>query len=495
MGRILKCLMRLLAAFGIGLLLMVAVLVAIYVVGFDDARQSDDPSWTSDGQLTIVALGDSYMSGEGAEEFLVDTDGPDNKCRRAAHAYPFLIAKELRAQLTTAACSGAEVENIASVAVPGVITPVPQANAEGRQQIEALKEHPEADLVLLSVGGNDAKFAQIIQNCMGFRKHCSDVGGYWLENLRQVTMPRLEILLAEIRGLAPQARILVMTYPEPFAVAQLDCSEIGLSQDEIGFIGKFVSTLKLHIDKAAVEAGAEPIDMVSAFDGYGLCSGTATPAINGWDPQKPSSLTWDPVDVLRGSFHPTAFGHELMAQRILDHLEKFPLRSDGELPPRPPLPTGDDPVEEGTPWSSTPPNDCTPYVVGKTDVANNDQSFGLVGASPGSRVCYRIGNDPFTVGTTGDDGSLDIEFPRPPVHGESGLRQVIHQQSDGEWWLLQMHATIGAPPQPLPDPISAWLGGSTQLCFAIVGALVIATTIGAILLWLARRLRNGAAST
>ncbi|MDT0168452.1 SGNH/GDSL hydrolase family protein [Pseudarthrobacter sp. BRE9] len=468
------------------MLIGVAIVSVVYVGFVPAAHQSSVSEWTPDKELTIVAMGDSYMSGEGAEAFLVGTDGPDNKCRQAAHAYPFRVAQELRAELVFVPCSGAVVENIASAAEPGILTPAPHPRSDGRQQIEALKEHPDAELVLLSVGGNDARFAEIISMCMGINHQCSDAGGMWLENLRQVIMPRLELLLHEIRATAPRARILVMTYPSPLAAQQMECASIGLSESEIGFVARFVDTLKRHIDQAAIEAGAESIDLTGAFDGFGLCSDSTTPAINGWHPQKPAVMTLDPVDVVRGSFHPTAYGHRLMAERILAHLDTF-RPTPGEVPPIPPTATGVPPDETGSPWSryGLPPNDCTPAVNGKESLESDDPSLDLRGAWPGTTLCYRIGNDRFSRAVVDVDGTVQLEFSRPPVLGESGRRQIIYQRADGGWWLLEVNSSMNAPP-PEVDLISAWFGGKPQLVFSGVGACLALTLMGAVVLWFIR---------
>lgn len=480
MGRIV---LRLLGAFGVGVVLLLLGAVGVYAAAFSAARGDLQPTWTSDGQMTIVALGDSYMSGEGAEAFLPGTDGPDNKCRRSSHAYPFLVAEALRADLVFVPCSGAVVEHIASVTVAGVLSPTPHPHSEGLQQIEALKQSPDADMVLLSVGGNDAKFAEIIQMCMGFRKQCSDVGEAWLENLRDVIVPRLEILLDEIRMTAPQARILVTSYPAPLDIQQRECGELGLAEGEVGFVGKFVDTLKEHLNQAAVAAGAELIDMTAVFDGYSLCSNTATPALNAWDPQKPQALTLDPVDILRGSYHPTEYGHQLMAQRILDHLEDFQ-RPAGEQPPVPPT-TGAPPVEAGTPWSPWPSNPCTPGVTREEASVDDNQSIELTGAAPGTQICYRTGNDPFTATTVAAaaDGTVVIQFSRPPVRGQGGLRQIFYMSGTGDWILLEIHSSIAASAPPPVDTISAWFGGHTQMWLALAATLLVSTAAGGFIIW------------
>ena len=108
-------------------LALLVVLVAGRVVARDasSADPADEPVLRADrggGALRIVALGDSYMSGEGAGTFFRGTDrGRSDACRRAPTAYPVRVARALAARpparydgacLTFVACSGARTWNI-----------------------------------------------------------------------------------------------------------------------------------------------------------------------------------------------------------------------------------------------------------------------------------------------------------------------------------------------------------------------------------------------
>src|SRR5690606_34275109 len=65
--------------------------------------------------VEYVALGDSYASGLGTREYIDDGSG----CSRSDHAYPSLLADEIGADLTFAACSGATTADLVSSQLGG----------------------------------------------------------------------------------------------------------------------------------------------------------------------------------------------------------------------------------------------------------------------------------------------------------------------------------------------------------------------------------------
>lgn len=126
--------------------------------------------------ILVVAMGDSYASGEGnprnVEAWL--RDGPpfspywdDDACNRSVLGAPSLAALALEQSsprtsvtLVNVTCSGATVAR----GILGVQTAAAQT-ATQIEQAAAIIQGEEADVVLLSVGGNDVGFTSVLQAC------------------------------------------------------------------------------------------------------------------------------------------------------------------------------------------------------------------------------------------------------------------------------------------------------------------------------------------
>lgn len=127
--------------------------------------------------LLILALGDSYASGEGNPRNVLswlrrggdltpywDDDG----CHRSARGAPALAARALESAsdrtsvtLVYLACSGASVD-------AGLLGPQPDAGvptSQIEQAVAVLGRRP-VDLVLLSIGGNDVGFGSVLEACL-----------------------------------------------------------------------------------------------------------------------------------------------------------------------------------------------------------------------------------------------------------------------------------------------------------------------------------------
>jgi hypothetical protein len=126
---------------------------------------------------SMVALGDSFSSGEGTGSYLAGTDcsggifsrclapnatEPDY-CHRSPFAYPKLVSSDLGAtSLDFRACSGAVVADLAApVSIGG------QGQwSEGPQLGRAFPASTR--LVTLSIGGNDIGFADVANQCVWY---------------------------------------------------------------------------------------------------------------------------------------------------------------------------------------------------------------------------------------------------------------------------------------------------------------------------------------
>lgn len=107
-----------------------------------------------------VALGDSYSSGFGVEPYFSGThkDGTENDCQRSQSAYGPVVATKRQLELSFHACQGAVTKDFY------------QARNSTWGEIRQL-DHLRSDtgLVTFSIGGNDAKFADVLAECiLGF---------------------------------------------------------------------------------------------------------------------------------------------------------------------------------------------------------------------------------------------------------------------------------------------------------------------------------------
>lgn len=301
----------------------------------------------------IVALGDSYASGEGGSS----TDGaayyPEtnnnggNAYRNGCHRSPHSWSRQGRlADSATSigdradawntdvdyhllACSGAQTENILPTGITNQFGDPSSPQYRDLTQLDRgfLDEH--TTLVTLSVGGNDAQFGPIIQECIALagpiecfnaqlpnddltlaERAARDVPG----PVKASVMQTLEWIHRE----APNAKVVLMGYPmllEPGCI--LGCVP-GLSGPEISWLNDMSRFLNAHLEGAAEEVAATGVDVMFAdpvddFLGYGI--GAADEAIYGLVFTKTAGDTPGPSPSQQ-SFHPNIAGAGLYANAL-----------------------------------------------------------------------------------------------------------------------------------------------------------------------------------
>ena len=195
--------------------------------------------------ISYIALGDSYSSGEAGRDDAPSfvghyiTDNPAGKhCRRWSEAYPVVIAEELLndgvlnidVSFETFACTGAETVNtydsgdpdhngteqhLVGTRRPSIHAPsVGESGWEPRQVVSLEDAHSLAhvDMVTVTVGGNDAGFADVLTAC-AFVVTGAGCGEADLPGKYKVVEPRVRLALTAIRNAAPTASIFVLGYP------------------------------------------------------------------------------------------------------------------------------------------------------------------------------------------------------------------------------------------------------------------------------------------
>lgn len=240
--------------------LIIAMVVSLVVTG---PAQAAGPNY--------VALGDSYSSGNGAGSY----DSASGDCHRSTRAYPRLWANShAPSSFYFDACSGAVTTDVTNSQLGHLNT--------------------STGLVSLTIGGNDAGFADVITTCViGSDTDCINRVNQ-AESYAQNTLPgRLDATYNAIHNKAPNARVAVLGYPRIYT---LNVFCIGLSDTKHRKIDEAADMLNSIIKTRAQAHGFSYGDVASRFLGHELCSG------DDWLHDLVISPTWE-------SYHPTALGH------------------------------------------------------------------------------------------------------------------------------------------------------------------------------------------
>ena len=137
---------------------------------------------------SYVALGDSYSSGTGTRSYIAD----GTECLRSTYAYASLTAAAKGYSLNFRACSGAVVADVTG------------------SQLSALTS--TTTYVTISVGGNDAGFADVLTECAlpAWASDCAGAVAGARSFISSALPGRLSTLYASIRTRAPNAKVVVV---------------------------------------------------------------------------------------------------------------------------------------------------------------------------------------------------------------------------------------------------------------------------------------------
>lgn len=248
-----------------------AVIAAICLMGvtpMSEQRPEDlAATETAPEESVLVVLGDSYMSGEGADVYFredADGDGSDdggeNRCHRAPTAWAAIAGQtdRLFARGLIFACSGATTRNVRfDTDHDGDDTEHAQFNEPGTQ-LDQAKNYAaglrDNDLVVLNLGGNDAGFSTIGAMCLA-PGNCAEEKKRWMDSLPQVGAA-LTRTYKEVRAQFPDTPVLVTAYPDPLYSSDgtytARCDDVALGPEERAFVGEFLRALNLTVGKAAL---------------------------------------------------------------------------------------------------------------------------------------------------------------------------------------------------------------------------------------------------
>ncbi|HEU4966987.1 MAG TPA: SGNH/GDSL hydrolase family protein [Candidatus Saccharimonadales bacterium] len=304
---------------------------------FDVATFVLTTAQTTNG-MGLLGMGDSYISGEGAYTYIKGTNSGGNHCHQSLVSYPFLLGAASNAPYDSVACSGAKTTDIYandSEIYKGQVTDRVEARYRDKPAIlqqlapgylvqNKFVEQYKPESIVLSIGGNDIGFGDIVSTCVAAvrvpspfdlsSRHNTCFASYEDRyELVQAIKGKFNDLVAtyqDIRNSSPATRIYVVGYPH---IAQpggscginvlLDTSEVQFSEDLIDYLNNIIA-------QAAAKAGVRYADMSHVFDGHKLCE-SGEKAVNGL------TAGDDTMGILGSeSYHPNAYGHQLLASAI-----------------------------------------------------------------------------------------------------------------------------------------------------------------------------------
>ena len=318
------------------------------------------PETTSREYVGLLALGDSYISGEGAAgTYFYGTDTKQNKCHLSMYSHPYRIGPQLFQNSRSVACSGAKMLDVSMAAgdpeddkalkifnenqYTGQVkdkkmwsdrlnrSEILTSFSPGYAQQNIFAREYKPRTVHLSVGGNDINFAGILVSCIA-----TDTSGtcyrYYEDRVQLMNniLGQYDRLVATYKDVMKESsgRLYVVGYPQIFKVGGNCGVNVRFNAAEVKFGAQLLTYLNSVIKRAAAEAGAYYVDTESSLNGYRLCEAPKNQAaVNGLTAGDDKGV---PIQIHAGgktysrtvgmgkeSYHPTVFGHKLLSQKVL----------------------------------------------------------------------------------------------------------------------------------------------------------------------------------
>ena len=252
-----------------------------------------------------VALGDSYT----AAPLVLNQVGQPAGCARSDHNYPSLVrTATAAARFRDVSCSAATTQDLTA--------PQPVILGTNPPQLDALTA--DTGLVTLGIGGNDVGLVTVAVKCVQLGllaptgTACRDSsamsgGGDRLVDEIAETAPKIAATLQNIHARAPQARVLVVGYPDVAPRDGRGCYPlVPLSPDDIAYLDEMLRRTNTMLAEQAAANDAEYVDTYEESAGHDVCTPPGTRWFEGLIPTAPAF----PI-------HPNALGEASMARSVL----------------------------------------------------------------------------------------------------------------------------------------------------------------------------------
>ncbi|MGY1707365.1 SGNH/GDSL hydrolase family protein [Geodermatophilus sp. SYSU D00697] len=259
--------------------------------------------------MSYVALGSSFAAGPGVEPVL------DPGCGRSGANYPRLVAERLGLDLVDVSCGGATLDAV--LRTPQVLL----GGGTVPPQVDAVDDR--ADLVTVTVGGNDVEYLLTMLRCS--YRVAPGTAPASVRALLGLPVDRAAVerglaglpmglagLVTAVRGRAPRARVVLVDYLTVLPQSG-GCAALPMADDDLAYCRGIAEQLEVATATAARETGADLVRASAAGREHSVCS--AEPWVTGWGFG----------DIAAGGvvpYHPNAAGMRAVADLLTDHLRQ-----------------------------------------------------------------------------------------------------------------------------------------------------------------------------
>ena len=286
-----------------GATLAAATLLALAVPALASADQIQPDTGTGSGPF--VALGDSFAAGNLIPSSPAGTPGG---CLRSSHDYGADAAALLGlATYVDATCNGATTASMTQ----------PQSVPLGTNppQLDALAA--DDSVVTLTIGGDDIGFTGILETCGKLsltnlfgnpcQRHYQAGGTDQLVAAISAAAAKVAAVLQAIQTRAPDARVLVVGYPDLLPVTGHGCWPlVPFAFGDVPYLRGIEVDLNQMLARTAAANGATFVDTYQPTIGHDACTGASTKDV---ESLVPTSLAYP--------FHPNQRGELVMAQQVV----------------------------------------------------------------------------------------------------------------------------------------------------------------------------------
>lgn len=288
--------------------------------------------------LFIISIGDSFASGEGNPDIragklnkldfgaAVWEDKPTHRSSNAGPAQAALSIEQADPHTSVTfisfACSGAGlVSGLTGKQTKGALVLGPQID----EVLKVLKDRPNVDALLISIGGNDVGFAELVKKAIkpGCLEELDTDEG--MKNRLSVLSTRFEKLHDMIKGIIPFPKVFITEYPDIVRDEGGDFCDRAPAADAMRGIcaqeAEWAFNRVIIPLNEAVKSAADKWDWIyvggiaSAFRTHGYCADKD----QRWARTTTDSLHFQ-RDIL-GTAHPNQGGHAWYATRLIEAMQ------------------------------------------------------------------------------------------------------------------------------------------------------------------------------